>query len=198
MHPCTVAEGRLPGRAAKMTRLGARAAASLIILSLGGCSSRPSESHRFVMCDRDGLGIRVVLDKQTGLGLYHDIGGPVERCRSDSGRCFSFPFLFSIPPRTPAHAQDLVRWSDGEASFQMALVPFLTGARAYHILGRAGPQRFSYLYREGSGLERMQELPSPARFDRIEWVRCAGSLTWPDVRQILSLPTARGSPDHDP
>ena len=155
-------------------------------LALASCSSTPSwdRGPEFVLCnDNPANHYTIRINYQDLMGIYEDYGMRVRACGDVESGCINHPLLISTAPRLPSGSAPIVRWSVQDYRFTMqrdlgSVGQYSIVAEGRHSDGTPTGRRL-YVYDAGNGL-----ISYRAEGVTQVWTRCAGRLTFDDLRAL--------------
>lgn len=155
---------------------------ALIIASSSPIHKESEEN--FVLCNSNPHNSFVIsVDYNRIVGIYEDYGTTITSCGSGASGCIDYPFVISIPPRMPSTDRTVLNWSVGGYRFSVAKVRGRSGEYLITAAGRRpnGVQigTLIYTYEASVGVTSYRRVG----INEI-WRRCAGNLTFDQLRNI--------------
>jgi hypothetical protein len=141
-------------------------------------------------CDRPPAGNQVIIDYASGMYVYGDVGGPIERC--PSGDCLLSPLPLATFDTRPREGEE-VRKDAGGYRFTMSRTAErgryrMRARKRVRSRGDEGMAKFDYVFDEEQGIVSV----STPLFERL--VRCSGRLNFQDVERLVrTRPTGDSS-----
>ncbi len=168
-------------------------------------SSDPMPSNVFRLCkEQPGIHQQLEIDYRNLSGLFDDVRfTPTPTCGDEADACIAYPIDISVPPTLPTAGRP-VRWTVDNFHFTASVADRPHDYVIESIELRPDESgrptlwdRWRMTYSERRGLARAE---SPLSDE--SWSRCAGRLTFDDLRQLTSRihrsRTAPAAPPADP
>lgn len=162
----------------------------IVAIALTACADHASSRPSVRLCNDDpnnSFTIEIRYDEDRGrfLGTFEDIGRFVEFCEPGAP-CISFPVILGAPPRLPRVGEGPLRWRTGRYDFAISALNEAPGLYLIEAVepivsdtGRRLRQRYEVRYSATAGI-----LSWRADGVAAGWHRCAGRLTFEDIRRL--------------
>lgn len=176
----------------RFSRMLAKWALASVFLTQACSASEPAPAgDQFRLCSEhpDHKSV-ITIDYKALRGFSEDYSEPVKSCGKSSTPCIAFPILLSVPRHLPTSASEIIRWSAGSDQFSIRSLPGAVGAYSIEAVDyRTGSDgrpvlygRGLYTYTRDMGITTFHAQGDTAR----GMVRCAGRLTFEDLRALVA------------